>query len=86
MGMWAESELSEMSTCQLKAYSDLLDEENPDLFKWLTGQAVPPEHMTSNPAFQRLKGHVASQLEEHATVSTLAGKEWVRGWDDAGKK
>lgn len=36
-------------------YSPLLPpaylQENPDLFKWLTGQLQPPEHMLGNPAF-----------------------------------
>jgi hypothetical protein len=26
-------------------------QENPDLFKWLTGQLQAPEHMLGNPAF-----------------------------------
>ena len=26
-------------------------QENPDLFKWLTGQTVPPEEVSANSAF-----------------------------------
>ena len=26
-------------------------QENPDLFKWLTGQMAPPDDVSSNPAF-----------------------------------
>ena len=30
----------------------MLDLENPDLFKWLTGQEAPPQELESNLAFQ----------------------------------
>ena len=36
----------------LAEYSHLLDEENPDLFKWFTGQLAAPESVKSNFAFQ----------------------------------
>ena len=29
----------------------VLDQENPDLFKWVTGQEEPPPAMAANPAF-----------------------------------
>jgi hypothetical protein len=29
----------------------VLDQENPDLFKWVTGQAEPPAALAANPAF-----------------------------------
>ena len=28
-----------------------LTQENPDLFKWLTGQTAPPEEVSANAAF-----------------------------------
>lgn len=31
---------------------EVLDHENPDLFKWLTGQLPAPEELTQNEAFQ----------------------------------
>lgn len=30
----------------------LLLQENPDLFKWLTGQQAAPDHLTRNSAYQ----------------------------------
>lgn len=36
----------------LRNFSAVLEEENPDLFKWLTGQEEPSQHMAQNTAFQ----------------------------------
>ena len=38
-GEWAEHNLPTMSDDLLVLFSKVLDEENPDLFKWLTGGA-----------------------------------------------
>ena len=64
----------------------MLDAENPDLFKWLTGQAAPPVTMAANPAYVKLAAHVAAHLAAHARAATrsAAGKDWVRGWSDTG--
>lgn len=64
----------------------MLDVENPDLFKWLTGQGAPPAHMAANPAYVKLAGHVTAHLAAHARAATraAAGKDWVRGWSDSG--
>lgn len=62
-------------------------QENPDLFKWLTGQLVPPEEVASNPAYSVLRLHVQQTLGQNSQEATKAapGAEWVRGWDDAWK-
>lgn len=52
VGLWAEKNLHGMNTEQLSAMEALLDQENPDLFKWLTGQLDPPASMQANPAFR----------------------------------
>jgi succinate dehydrogenase flavin-adding protein (antitoxin of CptAB toxin-antitoxin module) len=114
-------------------------QENPDLFKWLTGQLPTPEHLQRNaqymvwgvarragggggattrlvavlmasvttkpgarqrgvllrlafgrstpaltPSPQALKAHVDRQLADnlHHAAAAVAGKDWVRGWDD----
>ena len=64
----------------------LLAEENPDLFKWLTGQLPAPPELASNPAFVKLHAHVVAHLAAHAQTATRsrAGKDWVRGWGDSG--
>ena len=41
-----------MSGDQLVETEQLLREENPDLWKWLTEQQAPPAHVQSNSIFQ----------------------------------
>lgn len=44
LGNWASKNLHALNDVQLSQFADVLKLENPDLFKWLTGQApVPPE-------------------------------------------
>jgi len=52
VGMWAEKNVPKMDAAQLKAMEEVLDQENPDLFKWLTGQAAASEDMQANSAFK----------------------------------
>mmetsp|Transcript_27486 Transcript_27486/g.77752 ORF Transcript_27486/g.77752 Transcript_27486/m.77752 type:complete len:89 (+) Transcript_27486:703-969(+) len=52
MGKYAEKNIRSMSDEHLLAFNDLLLEENPDLFQWLTGQIDPPEEITSNIAYK----------------------------------
>ena len=51
VGLWAERNLPSMDDSQLAAMETVLDQENPDLFKWLTGQEEAPQAMQANPAF-----------------------------------
>ena len=37
-GMWAEKELPRMAAPEIAEFEAVLDQENPDMFKWLTGQ------------------------------------------------
>ena len=52
VGMWAEKNVPHMDAAKLQAMEQVLDQENPDLFKWLTGQAPASEAMQANPAFK----------------------------------
>lgn len=40
----------DISHCLTHAF--FIPQENPDLFKWITGQLPPSEDMEKNPAFQ----------------------------------
>ncbi|KAL6785119.1 SDHAF2 [Auxenochlorella protothecoides x Auxenochlorella symbiontica] len=84
MGMWAEQNVPTMTAKQLEDYNVVLDEENPDLFKWLTNQLPTPEHLRNNSAYQLLHASVQQSMDKHSVVSTRAtqGKDWVKGWDD----
>jgi len=65
----------------------LIHQENPDLWKWLTGQEQPPEDLNSNPVFTAIKSKVTDNLTKHASPETRStpGQTWVRGWDDIKK-
>ena len=67
VGMWAEKHVPKMDAAQLKAMEEVLDQENPDLFKWLTGQESASEAMMANPAF----------MVQHQLTSTLSVYDWL---------
>lgn len=52
VGEYAEKHLPDMNTEQLRAAEEILTEENPDLWKWITLQAEAPPHMQQNAVFQ----------------------------------
>jgi len=51
VGLWAERNVPAMSMPQLAAFEEVLDIENPDLFKWLTGQEPAPDALRDNDSF-----------------------------------
>lgn len=87
VGLWAEREVPKMDVPTLQQFSTVLDQENPDLFGWLTSQQAAPAELLANGAFQKLKAHVDTQLTELRDIRSQApaGATWVRGWDDSSK-
>ena len=85
VGEWAERTLPAQGDGFLSSFSQVLDEENPELFKWLTGQELPPPRMAANVAFTSLQSHVLKFLNDKSDSATRAarGREWVRGWNDS---
>ena len=81
-----EANLAALDLETLRALEEVLDVENPDLFKWLTQQEPAPTAMRENRAFVALEAYVAGFLRRHAASPTRAkgGAEWVRGWSDPG--
>lgn len=54
LGNWASKNLHGLEGAHLAQFGEVLELENPDLFKWLTGQApVPPEVRAAHPAARR---------------------------------
>ena len=84
LGTWAKDNLHSLSHTELELYSNILEEEVPDVFKWLTGQEEPPERMASNQVFARVLQHVAKKHEvlDRNGARTPGGAEWLRGWAD----
>ncbi|XP_073013153.1 succinate dehydrogenase assembly factor 2, mitochondrial [Typha latifolia] len=84
LGNWVEENIRSMDELRIKALVDVLDLENPDLWKWLTGQEQPPEAVNNNPVFTAVRSKVMDNLNNHAAPETRSspGQPWVRGWDD----
>ena len=84
LGRWVQEHIQSMDENGIKALVDVLDLENPDLWKWLTGQEQPPEAVKNNPVFSAVHDKVMNNLNHHASPETRAipGQPWVRGWDD----
>lgn len=84
LGKWVEDHIRTMDKAGIKALVEVLDLENPDLWKWLTSQEQPPEAVNCNPVFSAVRAKVMGNLNSHAAPETRAtpGQPWVRGWDD----
>nr|AKM76891.1 ankyrin repeat family protein [Geranium phaeum] len=84
LGKWVEKHIYSMDENGIKALVDVLGLENPDLWRWLTGQEPAPEAVNGNPVFIAIHNKVMNNLENHASPETraVAGQPWVRGWDD----
>ncbi|KAK9050617.1 hypothetical protein SSX86_030414 [Deinandra increscens subsp. villosa] len=84
LGSWVESHVGSLDEKGIRALVDVLDLENPDLWKWLTGQEQPPEAIDTNPVFNEVRSKVMYNLDNYASQQTRAtpGQPWVRGWDD----
>ncbi|XVE63791.1 hypothetical protein DITRI_Ditri07aG0048400 [Diplodiscus trichospermus] len=87
LGKWVEEHNFSMDENGIKALVHVLDLENPDLWKWLTGQEQPPEAVSINPVFSAVQEKVLKNLNDHSASATRAtpGHPWVRGWDDIKK-
>ncbi|XP_070027535.1 succinate dehydrogenase assembly factor 2, mitochondrial-like [Nicotiana tabacum] len=84
LGKWVEEHIQSMDENGISSLVHVLDLENPDLWKWLTGQEQPPDAISTNPVFSAVREKVMNNLDKHASPETRAvpGKPWVRGWDD----
>lgn len=84
LGKWVEENIHSMDETAIKSLVQVLDLENPTLWRWLTGQEQAPEEVIANPVFSAIREKVKSNLDSHASPETRAvpGQPWVRGWDD----
>lgn len=84
LGSWVENHIGSLDEKGIRALVDVLNLENPDLWKWLTGQEQPPEAIDTNPVFIEVRSKVMNNLDNYASPQTRAtpGQPWVRGWDD----
>ena len=57
-GTFADQRLATLSEADLIDYKKVLIEENPDLFKWMSGQVPPPDHLKDLPVVKQLMAHI----------------------------
>ncbi|XP_019251955.1 PREDICTED: succinate dehydrogenase assembly factor 2, mitochondrial-like [Nicotiana attenuata] len=84
IGKWVEDHIQSMDEDGIKSLVNVLDLENPDLWKWLTGQEQPPDAISTNSVFSAVQEKVMNNLGKHAAPESraAAGHPWLRGWDD----
>ncbi|KAK7316868.1 hypothetical protein RJT34_00638 [Clitoria ternatea] len=87
LGKWVEDNIHTLDENRIKALIHVLDLENPDLWKWISGQEQPPESVSVNPVFAAVRERVMKNLDNHSSpeVRATPGQPWVRGWDDIKK-
>ncbi len=47
LGPYADANLAQMDEAALDLYDDLLEENDQDLYQWVSGQGAPPERFTA---------------------------------------
>lgn len=71
MGTFAEKHLAEFDNEKLDVFEEVLELENPDLFKWFTLQTPVPEELQDNEVMAMLLAHVK---QDRAGGMGMAGK------------
>ena len=57
LGTFAEQNLAKLNERDVLDYEKILEEESPDLFKWLSGQVPIPDEFKGMPVLQMLLKH-----------------------------
>merc|ERR1712086_360169 len=80
LGEWSSANLARMTPTELEEYENILDLENPDLFKWLTLQEPVPDDL-QGPVFAQLINHMNDDKMSMAAAETRTTEEWSsRKW------
>ena len=72
--MQARDNLPALDGPKLQQFQQIIDMENPDLYKWLTGQADVPSDV-DNPLLRQLCNDLRGSMEPKVTVQTKGGFE-----------
>ncbi len=54
LGFFCDQHLNDMDDAALRQFEAILNEDDADLFQWLTAKVAAPEHLQQNPVFQQL--------------------------------
>jgi len=61
LGSFADKHLPTMNPAEVEQFGEVLAQENPDLFKFLSGQLPPSEELLGNGVFRQILAHVNKQ-------------------------
>ena len=74
LGKWAAANLQGMDDPGLDQFAEVLDMENPDLYKWLTGQAPVPDEIKNDVLRRMLADLEAERVPKVTVASTVEFK------------
>ena len=57
LGSFAKEFVPKFNADELQEYQDLLENNDPDLYNWITGQEAPPDEVASYSMFPKILGH-----------------------------
>ena len=63
IGNFAETKLPLMNTAELDQFEEVIELENPDLYKWLSGQQPVPAELSDNEMLKRMIRFVVEEQE-----------------------
>ena len=78
LGNWAAANLPRLQEAELQQFQEVIDMENPDLYKMLTGQQAVPDDV-ANPLLRTLCADLKRDAAPKVTVQSTAafeGKVW----------
>lgn len=86
VGRWVTENIHTLNDENLHDLVVVLDQENPDLYRWLTEQESPPADMAANPVYVQLASRTAEFLKANAATASRAvkGAPWSKAWHDSG--
>ena len=78
LGDWARDNLGALGEVELLQFQEIIDMENPDLYRWLTGQDAVPDSV-ENPLLRRLCTDLKQAAAPKLSVQSkgkFEGKVW----------
>ena len=72
LGSYAKKKLSQFSEDQLDAFDKILQESDPDLFKWLTKNEQPPQSfLDSHPQIPIIINELRTHVQQGASAPSI---------------
>ena len=72
VGTFSERYLASLNESQLQLFEEVCQEDNPDLFNYLSGQATTPEHLLQNEVYLMMAEYVN---ENHPEIMRRMSKK-----------